>query len=113
MAFDEALAARIRKQLGKRKGIAEKKMFGGLAFLLNGNMSVGVHADAMIVRLDPEASAKALKQKHTRVFDLSGKPMKGWVLVDPGGTKSDAALAEWVAMGVSYAASLPTKLPKP
>lgn len=109
MAFDEALAARIRKQLGRRKGIVEKKMFGGLAFLLNGNMAVGVHGDEMIVRLEPEASEKALAQKHTRVFDLTGKPMKGWILVDAAGTKSDAALAEWVAMGIGYAASLPSK----
>lgn len=109
MAFDEALAGRIRKQLGKRKGIVEKKMFGGLAFLLNGNMAVGVHGDEMIVRLEPEASQKALAQKHTRVFDLTGKPMKGWILVDAAGTKTDAALAEWVAMGIGYAASLPSK----
>lgn len=109
MAFDNALAARIRKRLGKRKGLAEKQMFGGLAFLLNGNMACGVHGQEMIVRLAPVETDKALDQKHTRVFDLSGRPMKGWILVEREGLKSDAALAQWIDTGVSYAASLPRK----
>jgi len=110
MAFDEKLAARIRTQLGKKKGIVEKKMFGGIAFLLNGNMSCGVHGSEMIVRLAPDETDEALTQKHTRVFDLSGgRPMKGWILVDPAGLKSDKDLAIWVETGVNYAASLPPK----
>src|SRR4051812_20240175 len=110
MAFDEQLATRIRKQLGKRKGLAEKKMFGGLAFLLNGNMCVGVHGDEMIVRLAPDATDAALKQKHTRVFDLSGgRPMKGWILVQPKGLDTDATLQRWIDTGVAFAGSLPPK----
>jgi hypothetical protein len=110
MAFDEQLANRIRKQLGKQKGLVEKRMFGGLAFLLNGNMCVGVHANEMIVRLAPDQTDSALAQQHTRVFDLSGgRPMKGWILVEPKGLESDAALAKWIETGVKFAKSLPAK----
>jgi hypothetical protein len=93
MAFDVALAERIRTQLGKRRGLTEKKMFGGLAFLLNGNMCCGVHGQEMIVRLAPEQTDDALRRTHTRVFDLSGRPMKGWILVQPEGLATKAALA--------------------
>ncbi|HKN57765.1 MAG TPA: TfoX/Sxy family protein [Gemmatimonadaceae bacterium] len=110
MAFDENLASRIRTQLGKKKGLTEKKMFGGLAFMLNGNMSCGVHKSEMIVRLAPEETDKALSEKHTRIFDLSGgRPMKGWILIEPEGVKTDKELAKWVETGVKYAASLPPK----
>ena len=110
MAFDEQLAARIRKHLGKKKGLVEKKMFGGLAFLLKGNMCVGVHGSEMIVRLPPDETDAALEQKHTRVFDLSGgRPMKGWILIEPKGVESDKALAKWVQTGVAFAESLPAK----
>jgi len=110
MAFDEKLAARIRTHLGKRKGLVEKKMFGGVAFLVNGNMTCGVHDKELIVRLAPEDTDKALARKNTRVFDLSGgRPMKGWILVDPAGLRTEQDLAEWVDTGVKYAASLPPK----
>lgn len=109
MAFDDKLAERIRKQLGKRRGLAEKKMFGGLAFLLNGNMCCGVHGQEMIVRLDPQQTDEALREKHTRIFDLSGRPMKGWILVQPKGLATEAALEKWVQVGVEYATSLPVK----
>jgi hypothetical protein len=110
MAFDEALAARIRKKLGKRAGLTEKKMFGGLAFLLNGNMCCGVHGGEMIVRLAPDATDRALRERHTRVFDLSGgRPMKGWILVQPKGLATAAGLSKWVTIGLKYAASLPAK----
>jgi hypothetical protein len=77
MAFDEELAARIRSHLGKRTGLVEKKMFGGVAFLLRGNMCCGVHRDALIVRLDPADTDRALSRPPARVFDLTGRPMKG------------------------------------
>jgi hypothetical protein len=109
MAFDDRLADRVRTQLGKRTGLSEKKMFGGLAFLLNGNMCCGVHGGDLIVRLDPEATAAALTRPHTRVFDLSGRPMKGWILVGPGGLGDEQALAEWVRTAVEYASALPKK----
>jgi hypothetical protein len=109
MAFDEKLAARIRTHLGKRTGLVEKKMFGGIAFLLKGNMCCGVHRDALIVRLDPADSDRALSSPHARVFDLTGRPMKGWVLVKPGGLENGAQLAAWVDQAAKYAGSLPAK----
>jgi hypothetical protein len=109
MAFDEKLAQRIRQELESVPGVVEKRMFGGVAFLLNGNMCVGVHKDALMVRLAPDATDAALKKLHTRVFDLTGKPMKGWLLVDPEGVTTAAALKKWVGQGVAYAGSLPEK----
>lgn len=109
MAFDSALADRIRKELGKRKGLTEKKMFGGLSFLLNGNMCVGVHGQEMIVRLAPEQSDEALQSKHTRIFDLTGRPMKGWMVVQPKGLVKQEDLAHWVRAGVKFADSLSAK----
>ncbi len=109
MAFDEKLAERIRRSLGRRKGVAEKRMFGGIAFLLNGNMCCGVHRTELIVRLAPEATDKALAGGHTRRFDLTGRPMQGWILVESAGLKTDAQLREWVAIAAKYAGSLPPK----
>ena len=113
MAFDEKLASRVRKRLGKRVGLSEKQMFGGVAFLLNGNMCVGVHGDELIVRLAPDATEDALARPHTHSFDLTGRPMKnpmkGWILVQPQGLATDAALGKWIGIGTKYAASLPPK----
>jgi hypothetical protein len=109
MAFDEGLAQRIRGNLARLKGLTEKKMFGGLAFLLNGNMCCGVHGGELIVRLDPAQTATALAKPHTRIFDLSGRPMKGWILVEPSGLAGEPALAKWLRVGTKYAASLPKK----
>ena len=109
MAFDERLAERIRGSLGRRKGLVEKKMFGGVAFLLNGNMCVGVHRSDLIVRLAPEETAAALSRSHTRRFDLTGRPMKGWILVEPAGLKTDAQLSRWVQVAAKFAGSLPPK----
>src|SRR5215813_12565434 len=103
MAFDEKLAARIRAHLGKRTGLSEKKMFGGVAFLLRGNMCCGVHRDSLIVRLDPSDTAAALKERHTRVFDLTGRPMKGWILVEPAGLATAAQLGNWIDRASKYA----------
>jgi hypothetical protein len=109
MAFDEKLADRIREQLGSRRGLVEKKMFGGIAFLLNGNMCCGVNGNDLIVRLAPERTDEALSRRHTRMFDLTGRPMKGWILVQPAGLKTKAALARWVHLGVDFAVTLPAK----
>jgi hypothetical protein len=109
MAFDEELAARVRTRLGKRGGLTEKKMFGGLAFLLNGNMCCGVSGHELIVRLDPAQTEKALAEPHTRVFDLTGRTMKGWILVSPEGLATDPALSKWVGVALQYAGSLPAK----
>ncbi len=109
MAFDEQLAARIRAHLGKRSGLTEKKMFGGISFLVKGNMCCGVHRDALIVRLDPTETDQALTEPHTRVFDITGRPMKGWILVEPKGLATAAQLGKWVDRAAKYAGSLPAK----
>lgn len=109
MAFDERLAERIRGSLGRRKGLAEKKMFGGIAFLLNGNMCVGIHKSALIVRLAPEDTEAALTQPHTKPFDLTGRPMKGWIVVEPAGLKTEAKLSKWIQVAAQYANALPAK----
>ena len=109
MAFDEQLANIVRKQLSRKAGLAEKKMFGGLAFLINGNMSVGVHGNELIVRIAPEATDAALKEPGARVFDITGRPMKGWLLIGGAGVKDPASVTEWVRRGVDYASSLPKK----
>lgn len=109
MAYDEGLAQRIRDTLGDMPGLVEKKMFGGVGYLLGGNMACGVNQDALIVRVGPEAYEDALGEPHTRVFDLTGRPMKGWITVAPAGYASDTDLAGWVGRGVRFAASLPPK----
>ncbi len=109
MAFDEQLAERIRHQLGNRPDVTEKKMFGGLAFLVKGNMCCGVHGRELMVRLDPAQTAQALSKPHTRAFDLTGRPMKGWILVQPKGLATQATLSKWIQAGMKYASSLPAK----
>src|SRR5262249_17651340 len=109
MAFDVELADRIRKVLGAEPGVTEKRMFGGIAFLLHGNMCCGVHGQALIVRVGPDRTARALLQPHVAPFALTGRPMKGWILVQPQGVASKGALGRWVGQGVRYAASLPPK----
>jgi TfoX/Sxy family transcriptional regulator of competence genes len=109
MAFDEALADRARSVLGRRKGITERKMFGGLAFLLNGNMCCGVTKDRLMLRLGEDGAAEALAEPHTQPMDFTGKPLKSMVYVTPEGTMADKDLQEWVRRAVAYAASLPPK----
>ena len=109
MAYDEGLATRVRDVLGDRPGLAEKKMFGGLAFLLHGNMACGVRGDDLIVRVAAEVADAAQDEPGTRPFDLTGRPMKGWLLVDADGHAEDEDLRRWVDRGVAYASSLPAK----
>ncbi|MGH7535085.1 MAG: TfoX/Sxy family protein [Gemmatimonadales bacterium] len=109
MAFDEKLAQRIRQRLRQRAGVTEKKMFGGIAFLVRGNMCCGVHGPDLIVRLSPEHTDRALSAPHTRAFDLTGRLMKGWILVGPKGRATDAQLGKWVGVATEYAESLPAK----
>jgi TfoX/Sxy family transcriptional regulator of competence genes len=109
MAFDEALADRIRDTLASRAEVSERKMFGGIAFMLAGNMAVGVIGEDLMVRLEPADAEKALQEPHVRPMDFTGKPAKNMVYVDTEGTASDEALAAWVDTGADYAASLPPK----
>lgn len=109
MAFSEALAERVRGVIGDHPAVVEKRMFGGLAFLLQGNMAVGVHGPDLIVRVGEEGHDDALARPATRVFDLTGRPMRGWVLVAPSGLGDDTDLESWVEAGLAYAAGLPGK----
>ena len=109
MPFDELLAIRMRAALGPQPDLVEKKMFGGIGFLVNGNMACGVHKDALIVRVGPEKYAEALAQSHTRAFDMTGHPMAGWIMVEPAGCATEKALQAWVEKGLAFARSLPPK----
>ncbi len=109
MAYDEKLADRIRRVLGKRIALTERKMFGGIAFMLRGNMCCGVLNDELILRIGPGQGEKALKKPHTRPFDFTGRPMKGFIIVTPRGHKSDEALQKWVRLATKFASSLPAK----
>ena len=93
MAFNEALAERIRRGLARKKGVEEKKLFGCIAFLLNGNVVVGVWKDSLIVRLGPEEGNDALLEPHVSEFNITGRAMKGWVLVAPEGVENDDQLS--------------------
>jgi TfoX/Sxy family transcriptional regulator of competence genes len=109
MSFDNHLADRIRKQLANQEGLTEKKMFGGIGFLLNGNMCCGVLGEEVVIRLDPEQTEKALTNKYTREFDFSGRPMKGWIYVGAKAVENETDLKHWVQIGLKYAGSLPPK----
>jgi TfoX/Sxy family transcriptional regulator of competence genes len=109
MAFDEALAGRVREVLSGTEALAEKKMFGGIAFLLNGNMCCGINGDDLILRLDPAETEDALGRPHVRMFDMTGRPMKGWLMIAPDGVATDDELRSWVDRGVAFAGSLPPK----
>ncbi len=109
MAYDEELAERVRQALGARDDLTEKKMFGGIAFMLAGNMCCGVSREDLIVRTFPEDGEAALDEPDVRPFDLTGRAMTGWLLVGPGATASDEGLAAWVARAVAFAETLPPK----
>jgi TfoX/Sxy family transcriptional regulator of competence genes len=109
MSYDESLAERIRESLAQRRGIAERKMFGSLVFMLDGNMLVGVWKDSLIARLGRDATTDALAEEHVRVFDVTGRPMKGWVIVDPEGLDEDDQLKEWIERARSFVQTLPAK----
>jgi hypothetical protein len=108
MAVDEQLAARVRAAIRSLPAVTEKRMFGGIAFLVNGRMAVGVHRDELIVRLSPTDAVQALAEPGVRVFDITGRPMKGWLLVGARGVEG-AALGGWVQRGIGYARGLPPK----
>ena len=109
MAYDEGLAQRIREAVEERPGISEKKMFGGLCFLVAGNMCFGVVGDELMVRVGPEAYERDLARGHAREMDFTGRPMKGMLYVATAGFDSDADLEAWLARGLHFAESLPAK----
>ena len=108
MAYNLKLAERIRAEL-EGIPVVEKKMFGGVGFLVHGNMACGVHKEDLIVRIDPTKQEKLLKRPSAKVFDITGKPMKGWLMVEPDGHKTKKQLSAWVKEGVEFALTLPPK----
>jgi TfoX/Sxy family transcriptional regulator of competence genes len=109
MAFDAGLADRIRHALPRSRAISERKMFGGLAFLMNGHMFCGIVKNDLMVRLGDELAAAALEQPHTRPMDFSGRPMKSMIYVDAGGVDSDESLRAWVDSSLKFVKKLPPK----
>ena len=109
MAYDEKLAARVRELLRGRRSVAEKEQFGGIGFMIGGNMAVGVIGKDLLVRVGPEEHEAAMQNKHARAFSLTGRPARGWVLVAPAGVASKSALNGWVEQGTEFAKTLPPK----
>src|SRR5215468_5675464 len=112
MAYDEMLEERIRRTVGGRVGVTEKKMFGGIAFLHAGKMFCGIVKDDLMVRVGPDRHEEALGEPHVRPMDFTGRPMKGYVFVAPGGYESDTALEKWVRWALAFVETVPAKPPK-
>jgi TfoX/Sxy family transcriptional regulator of competence genes len=112
MAYDEALAARVRDLITPRSDVTERKMFGGIAWMLGGNMALGVLGEDLLVRMHRDDAERALAEPDTRVFDMTGRPAPGMVVVAGPAVASDPELARWVDAGADHAASLPPKAPK-
>ncbi len=109
MAYSESLAMRVRQILSGRPGISEKKMFGGVCFLWHGHLSVGIWQQSLIARLGPESAAAALGQPDVREFDVTGRPMRGWVMIEPDGVESNRQLTHWLEQSLAFVGSLPPK----
>ena len=110
MAYDEDLANRVRELVAGEHGLVEKRMFGGLAFLIDGNMSVSVSGQGgLLLRVDPVETESLLAKPHAEPFVMRGRPMDGWLRVETEGLQTQPELERWVAVGVSYARSLPAK----
>ena len=109
MPYDKTLAERMRPMMLPRNGVSEKNMFGGIAFLVHGNMCCGIWKDLLVIRLSVDEAKMELKKPHVRVMDITGKPMKGWLFIEHGGYKKDADLFLWVEKAFSFASSLPVK----
>ena len=110
MAFSESLAARIREILARKRGVEEKKMFGCVCFLLNGNALAGVWKDRLIARLGPDEGEAALREPHVRAFDITGRAMRNWVAVEPEGVVEDEQLKDWIQRAVKFVGKLPGKV---
>ena len=109
MPYDATLLTKIRQLLGKRKNLTEQKMFGGIAFLLRGNVCCGAWQEYLVLRLGEDAAWQVLGEEHTRPFDITGKPMRGWAMVEPAGWQNAAKLRRWIDWAVEFTESLPPK----
>jgi hypothetical protein len=109
MAYNLDLAERLRVILHSQPGVDEKRMFGGVGFLLNGNLLCGVHKEQLVLRLGKQNYEAALKLAHTRPFDITGRPMSGWLMVDPQSYEDEAQLIYWVGLALTFVNTLPVK----
>jgi len=109
MVYSKSLVERIRHLVSRRRGITEKKMFGGVCFLMNGNLLVGVWKDSLIARVGRDVYQAALQEEHVKEFDITGRPMKGWVMVEPDGIDSDPQLTRWIDQATVFVRTLPAK----
>jgi hypothetical protein len=109
MAFDETLAARIRDVLARRKNVEEKKMFGCICFFINGNALAGVWKDRLIARLGPDEGEEAMREPHVRAFDITRRPMRNWVAIEPEGIEDDDQLKAWIERAAKFVRTLPRK----
>ncbi len=109
MPYSKSLALRVRQVLGPRRGLIEKKLFGGLGFLVEGHLLVAVWGNSLIARLGEERAALALAEPHVRVFDVTGRPMRGWVVIDPDGLDLDSEMRTWIAKALDFVEGLPPK----
>ena len=112
MPFDERLAERIRRAMARRRNLTERKMFGGLAFMLGGNMCCGVIGEELMVRVGPDAYEEALAQPHAREMDFTGRPLRGMVYVEKPGFRTGKQLEGWLERGLAFARTLPAKSPR-
>ncbi len=109
MAYDEGLEQRIDSILDQQPGLEAKKMFGGIGYLIDGNMACGIHKNRLVVRLGPDLYASASNRPDVVEFDITGRPMKGWIMVMPDGIAEDEELNQWIKKGINFAATLPPK----
>ena len=109
MAYNKDLAQKIRDVLGEVPVLTEKQMIGGIGFMIQGNMACGVNKDDLIIRVGPDQYDYALTEDHTRVFDMTGRPMRGWIVVTSKGYEAMSELKDWVERGIIFAKSLPPK----
>jgi hypothetical protein len=109
MAYDEVLAERVSEAMGELPEYEEKKMFGGVGYLLSGNMAIGVNKDKLIVRVGLDGFDEKMRMPHTVPFDITVRAMKGWLMLEPSGVEGDEDLKYWIELGVDFAQSLPPK----
>lgn len=109
MPYDEHLAERVRAVVGKKRGITEQKAFGGIGFMLHGNMACGIIGEKLMLRLGAEGAAAAMEEDHVGPMDFTGRPLKTMAFVEPGGTESNADLQKWIGKALAFAKTLPKK----
>ena len=113
MGYDAATAERVRKLFADRADVVEKRMVGGLSFMVAGNMCCGVNGSALMVRVGPDGRDQALAEPHVRPLEMGGRPVRGFVLIDPDGFSTDAALTAWVQRGLNFVGTLPIRRAPP